>query len=227
MLADEEVIMKNKSYIVIGLSMFGRQVVRSLSLTEIELLVIDKNAKKLEEFAGMVLNTICADAANPDVLNQLDIASFDGAVVDTDDNLESKVLITLQLKELGVPNIIVKATSEIEGRLLRRVGADKVIQPNREVGIRVANQIAGRKYFEAIELPQNYSINDFVVPADWADKSIRELNLRTNHGITVLGVHRNGGLIANPSPDIILQSGDIMVILGEVEQLNQLRDKFS
>ena len=219
--------MKKQSYIVVGLSAFGRHIVQRLSSTAIELLVIDRDSKKLEEVADLVLNTICADAADPDVLSQLGLSHFDGAVVDTEQDLERKVLITMQLKELGVPNIIVKAANELEGRVLHRVGADKVVLPDREVGIRVANLIAGQKYFEAIELPQSYTIIDFAVPADWFKKSIRELEIRTKHGVTVLGVHREGEFLLNPSPDLTLQSGDIAVLLGEVGQMNQLRDRFA
>ncbi len=218
--------MKKQSYIVIGLSTFGKYIVRSLSLARIELLVIDRDPKRLEEVSDLVLNTICADAADPDVLTQLGISSFDGAVVDTEKNLESKVLITMQLKELGVPNIIVKAASEIEGRVLRRVGADKVILPDREMAVRMANQIAGGKYFETIELPQEYSIADFAVPSEWFEKSIRELAIRAKYALTVLGVRRGDDLLVNPSPDLVLQSGDITVLLGEVGQMNLLRDHF-
>ena len=219
--------MKKQSYIVIGLNDFGKHVVHALSSTATELLVIDRDPKKLEDVSDLVLNTVCADAADPDVLDQLGISGFDGAVVDTSHDLERKVLITLQLKELCVPNIIVKATSEIEGRVLHRLGANKVVQPDREVGIRVANQIAGGKYFEAIELPQNYTIADLAVPAAWFEKSIRDLDIRANHGVTVLGIHRNGDVLLNPAPDLVLQSGDIAVLLGEVEQIDRLRDRIA
>ncbi len=142
--------MKKQSYIVVGASAFGKHLVRELSGMPIEVLVMDRDPKRLEEVADYVLNTVCADAANPEVLDQLSIPSFDGAVVDTGHDLERKALITMQLKERGVPNIIVKANNELEGRVLRRLGADHVIQPDREIGIRVAHQIAGDKYFEAI-----------------------------------------------------------------------------
>ncbi len=216
--------MKKQSYIVIGLSVFGQHIVRALSHTSVELLVIDRDARKLEEFANFALNSICADAAEPDVLNQLGVSGFDGAVVAIEHNLESSVLITMQLKELGVPNVIVKAASEIEGRVLRRVGADKVIQPDREMGIRIANQIAGGKYFEAIELPQDYDIIDFAVPSDWFDHTIRELGIRANFEVTVIGIRRDDALFVNPSPDFMLESGDIAVLLGSRDQLNGLLD---
>ncbi len=218
--------MKKQSFIVIGLSTFGHHVVRALSQTPIELLVIDSDPKKLEEIAGIVLNTICADATDPDVLNQLDLSVFDGAVVAMDHDLERSVLITMQLKELGVPNVIVKAAGEIEGRILRKIGADKVVQPDREMGIRIAHQISGGKYFEAIELPQDYSIVDFAVPAPWFDKSLQDLRIRTEYGVTVLGVRREETFLVNPPPDFTLERADIAVLLGEVEQMNELRDRF-
>ncbi len=219
--------MKKKSYIVIGLSTFGKNVVRSLALSSIELLVIDQDAKKLEEVADIVLNRVCADMADPITLTQLDTAGFDGAIIDTGNNFESKVLITMQLKERGVPNIIVKASSEIESRVLHQVGADKVIQPDREMGVRIAKQIMGGKYFEAIEMPQNYSTEDFVVPKDWFENSIRELEIRTKYGVTVLGIYRDNEFLVNPSPNLVLQSGDIALLLGEIDQMKLLRDSFS
>ena len=218
--------MKKLSYIVIGLSDFGKHVVRSLALSSVELLVIDRDEKKLEEVSDIVLSTICADAANPDVLSQLGLSEFDGAVIDTEHDLERKVLITMQLKDLGVPYIIVKAVNEIEGRVLHKVGADRVVQPDREVGIRVANQIVRGNYFEAIELPPDYCITDFAVPPAWFDKSIRELEIRAKHGVTVLSIHRGEERYLNPAPDFVLQSGDITVLLGEVEETNRLRDLF-
>ena len=218
--------MEKQSYIVIGLSDFGMHIVRSLALSSVELLVIDRDEKRLEEVSDIVLNTVCADAANPDVLSQLGLSEFDGAVVDTGQDLESKVLITMQLKELGVPNLIVKSVNEIEGRVLHKVGADRVVQPDREVGIRVANQIVRGKYFEAIELPPDYSITDFAVPPAWFDQSIRELEIRAKHGVTVLSIHRGEERYLNPAPDFVLQSGDIAILLGGVGETNQLRELY-
>ena len=219
--------MEKQSYIVIGLSDFGMHIVRSLALSSVELLVIDRDEKRLEEVSDIVLNTVCADAANPDVLSQLGLSEFDGAVVDTGQDMESKVLITMQLKELGVPNLIVKSVNEIEGRVLHKVGADRVVQPDREVGIRVANQIVRGKYFEAIELPPDYSITDFAVPPAWFDRSIRELEIRAKHGVTVLSIHRGEDRYLNPAPDFVLQSSDIAVLLGETGETKRLRELYS
>ena len=219
--------MKKQSYIVIGLSDFGMHIVRSLALSSVELLVIDRDEKRLEEVSDIVLNTVCADAANPDVLSQLGLSEFDGAVVDTGQDMESKVLITMQLKELGVPNLIVKSVNEIEGRVLHKVGADRVVQPDREVGIRVANQIVRGKYFEAIELPPDYSITDFAVPPAWFDRSIRELEIRAKHGVTVLSIHRGEDRYLNPAPDFVLQSSDIAVLLGETGETKRLQELYS
>ena len=218
--------MKKLSYIVIGLSDFGMHIVRSLALSSVELLVVDRDEKKLEEVSDIVLNTLCADAANPDVLSQLGISEFDGAVIDAGQDLERKVLITMQLKDLGVPYIIVKAVNELEGRVLHKVGADRVVQPDREVGIRVANQIVRGNYFEAIELPPDYCISDFAVPPAWFEHSIRELEIRAKHGVTVRSIHRGEERYLNPAPDFVLQSGDIAILLGGVGETNQLRELY-
>ena len=133
--------MEKQAYIVIGLDAFGLTIVRTLAKADVDLLVIDRNPKRLEEAADLVLNAVCADARDPDVLKQLGVSEFQGAVV-SPERLEDSVLITMLLKEAGVPFVLVRAATELEGRVLRKVGADKVIIPDLAMGIRVANQIA-------------------------------------------------------------------------------------
>ncbi len=133
--------MEKQAYIVIGLDAFGLTIVRTLAKADVDLLVIDRNPKRLEEAADLVLNAVCADARDPDVLKQLGVSEFQGAVV-SPERLEDSVLITMLLKEAGVPFVLVRAATELEGRVLRKVGADKVIIPDLAMGIRVANQLA-------------------------------------------------------------------------------------
>ena len=133
--------MEKQAYIVIGLDAFGLTIVRTLAKADVDLLVIDRNPKRLEEAADLVLNAVCADARDPDVLKQLGVSEFQGAVV-SPERLEDSVLITMLLKEAGMPFVLVRAATELEGRVLRKVGADKVIIPDLAMGIRVANQLA-------------------------------------------------------------------------------------
>jgi len=133
--------MEKQAYIVIGLDAFGLTIVRTLAKADVDLLVIDRNPKRLEEAADLVLNAVCADARDPEVLKQLGVSEFQGAVV-SPERLEDSVLITMLLKEAGVPFVLVRAATELEGRVLRKVGADKVIIPDLAMGIRVANQLA-------------------------------------------------------------------------------------
>ena len=146
--------MEKQAFIVVGLDAFGLTIVQTLSKTDVDLLVIDRNPKRLEDAADLVLNAVCADARDPDILKQLGVSGFHGAVVSSD-HLEDSVLISMLLKEAGVPFVLVKAATELEGRVLRKVGADKVIIPDLEMGIRVANQIAEGGYSTASkEIPE-------------------------------------------------------------------------
>ncbi len=133
------------AFVVVGLDAFGLTIVQTLAKTDVDLLVIDRNSKRLEDAADLVLNAVCADAKDPDVLKQLGVAGYQGAVVSAG-QLEDSVLITMLLKEAGVPFILVRANTQLEGRVLRKVGADKVIVPDLEMGIRVANQISEGGY---------------------------------------------------------------------------------
>jgi len=218
--------MKKQSFIIIGLGTFGTSLVRTLAQKNVELLVIDKDPKRLEEISSMVLNAVCADASNPDVLKQLGVSNFDGAVVSMGHELESSVLITMQLKEMGVKYVMAKAINEIEARVLRKVGADKVISPDKETGIRIANQMIHGNYFEAIELSFEYSITDFTAPFVWIEKALRDINVRSKYGINVIAVKKGEETLVNPSADYVIKDDDILVILGKNEQIQKLRSEF-
>lgn len=214
--------MKKKEFIVIGVGQFGRNLILTLANAGVDVLVIDKNPTVLEEISEIGVHTICADASNPDVLQQLDIRSFDGAVVTIGHALETSVLISIQLKELGIPFLMVKATTDLHGRILRKIGADKIVFPDREMGIRTGNRIAGGNYFDMIELSSQYSISDLPVPTDWCGKTIAELDIRHKYGVNILGIRKGELLHINPGPDAKLAENDILVILGENTTITSL-----
>lgn len=217
--------MAKKSYIIIGVGNFALSIIKTISHTDIELLVIDNDPKKLDVAAEYVTNTVCADARDADVLRGLDVAKFDGAIVAIGTCLEAKVLIVMQLKEMGVPFVMAKGMNELENRILTKIGADKIISPEKEMGIHVGNQIARGNLFSSIELTENYSITDFVLPSVWEGKTIKEINVRSKYGVNIIGIRRDGNLMINPDPDKPLQDGEVLVILGENSKLQTLRDK--
>lgn len=214
---------KQKQFMIIGLGQFGKNLVTTLHNSNVELLIIDKDENRLEELQGWAVEAVCADASKEEVLSQFEIQSFDGAVVSMGHDMESSVKIIMHLREMGMPFIMAKATSEFEGRIFTKVGADKVIFPDREVGIRLGKEIAIGNYYDSLDLSDKYSITDLLVPNDWINKSMIQLNLRKAFGISVIGIRRKDNLLINPSPDTVFIDEDVLVVLGENSDINLIR----
>lgn len=214
--------MDNKSYIVIGVGKFGSSVIKTLAHTDIEVLVIDKNASKLEAVSEYVTDAICADASDPDVLDSIGIKNFDGALVTFDHDFEDKVLMTMLLKEKGANFVLVKASSELEGRVLKKVGADRVVYPERDTGIHIGNEIARGNILDSIELNESHSIVDFTPPEKWIGKSIKDIGIRAKYDVSVIGIRAKENLIINPKPDQVINEGDTVILLGDNKRLDSL-----
>ena len=216
--------MKRKEFVIFGVGDFGMNVAKTLANSGATVMVVDKEESQLEKVASEVTHTICADATNPEAMKQLGIRNYDGAIVGIGHNLETSALITMQLKEMDVPFIMVKASTDIEGRILTRVGADKVIFPDREMGIRVGNDIINGNYFEAIELSDEYSIVDMAVPTSWVGKTLQQLNVRSKYGISIIGIRGLEELNVNPAADYRLLAQDILIVLGHNTEIQRLRE---
>lgn len=216
--------MKRKEFVIFGVGDFGMNVAKTLANSGATVMVVDKEESQLEKVASEVTHTICADATNPEAMKQLGIRNYDGAIVGIGHNLETSALITMQLKEMDVPFIMVKASTDIEGRILTRVGADKVIFPDREMGIRVGNDIINGNYFEAIELSDEYSIVDMAVPRNWVGKTLQQLNVRSKYGISIIGIRGLEELNVNPAADYRLLAQDILIVLGHNTEIQRLRE---
>lgn len=214
---------KSKEFMIIGLGNFGKNLVSTLFDSDVNLLVIDKDPNKLDDIEGMAAQAVCADASKKEVLSQFEISSFDGAIVTMGHEMESSVRIIMHLKEMGMPFIMAKATSEFEGRIFTKLGADKVIFPDREVGIRLGKEIAMGNYYDALDLSDKYSVTDLVVPKEWINTSIMQLNLRKNYGLNVLGIRRQDNLIINPDPNTVLLDEDTLVVLGSNKDIQTVR----
>lgn len=216
--------MNRKEFVIFGVGDFGMNVAKTLSNSGATVMVVDKNENQLEKIASEVTHTICADATNPEAMKQLGIRNYDGAIVGIGHSLETSALITMQLKEMEVPFIMVKASTDIEGRILTRVGADKVIFPDREMGIRVGNDIMNGNYFEAIELSDEYSIVDMTAPSSWVGKSLQQLNIRSRYGVSIIGIRGLEEININPAAEYKLKEQDILIVLGHNTEIQRLRE---
>lgn len=219
--------MAKKVFMVIGIGQFGKNLVSTLYSSDVDLLVIDKDINRLEEIENMATRAVCADASKFEVLNQFDVKSFDGAIITSSHDLEFSVKTIMHLHEMGMPFIMAKATTDFEGRIFTKVGANKVIFPDKEVGIRLGKQIAMGNYYDSLDLSDEYSITDISIPGEWVGKSMVQLNLRKAYGLNVIGIRRQDELIVNPKPEDNFVDEDIIIVLGSNRDIQHVRKKYS
>lgn len=213
---------RKKEFVVFGLGRFGESVAMALAESGCEVLVVDDNQDKITDIAEHVTHAVCADITDAESLEDLGIGNFDGAIVAIGTDLEASVLITILAKECGIPYILAKAQNELHAKILKKVGADKVVFPEKEMGIRIANNLMMGNFFDAVELSSKFSMMDLDIPEDWCGHTLRSLNVRATKKVNVIGIRRDGGLNINPDPDEPLKSGDILVVIGKNEVLKKL-----
>ena len=215
-----------KSYVVIGLGRFGTELATRLYARGEEVMVIDTNDQLIDKIADKVTRAVAADARDLDVLTKLGVENFEHAVVAVGSDLASSALITMNLKSLNVPYILCKAHDDTYREILERLGADKVIIPEREVADKLALGMTQAGVMEYIELSQEFGIVEMEPIAEWVGKTIRELELRTRYGVNVIAVRGEGDAIKIP-PDIDTPSPEdvVMVMLGKYEMFESLKKK--
>ena len=213
-----------KQYIVSGLGSFGNSVARTLIQNGCEVLVIDRDEEKTRAIADVVTCALSGDVREPEVLSGLGIRNFDGAVVAIGADMESGIVATMLVKELGVRHIIAKAQNDLQGKILRKVGADLVVLPEIEMGVRYAANLAHGNFFDAVELSPDVSMMEISVRRAWEGKSLRELNLRAKYKINVIGIKKEDGFDVNPDADEPLNINDELVAIGRNEVLNRLAE---
>ena len=217
--------MVKKEFVVLGLGIFGKSVATTLAESGCEILVVDLNEDKINEIADKVTYAVKADATDADTLKTLGISNFDGAIIAMGESFESSVMATILVKELGIPYVLAKANSELHARILKRVGADMVVFPEKETGIKIANNLMSDNFFDAIELSSTFSMMDIEVLDEWIGKSLKDLKLRSSFKINVIGIKKKENLNINPAADDALEKGDVLVIIGSNETLNKLANK--
>lgn len=213
----------NKQFAVIGLGRFGSSVAKTLHKMGYEVLAVDRSEERIEEMSPYVTHAVVADATDEDALKELGIRNFDVVVVSIGQDIQASILATVILKELGVKYLVVKALSELHGKVLEKVGADRIIYPERDMGIRVANNLVSANMLDYIELAPNYSIIEVMAPPEFYGKTLRELALRARYGINIMAIKRNEEIKVGPGADDVIQPGDILIAMGEDRQLDKLQ----
>ena len=204
-----------KTYIVIGLGLFGSEVARQLCVQGCEVLAMDIRSDLVQQVADDVTHAVVGDGQDKEVLKALGAGNFDCAIIAIGDDLAASVLTIMNLKELNVPYIVCKAHDETHRRVLTKLGADRVVIPECEFAGRLARSLASHNVLDYIELSPDYGILEVPAPKGWVGKSIKDLNVRAKLGVNIIAVESGDKTNVSPSADYLVSEGDIMVVLGD------------
>ncbi|MCC6064003.1 MAG: TrkA family potassium uptake protein [Thermocrinis sp.] len=213
---------KNKTFGVIGLGRFGYHVARTLAQGGAEVIACDVDEEKVREISEYVSLAYVLDATDAKALKESGIANVDTAVVSIGENIEASILIVVQLKELGVKEIVAKAVNPLHGKVLEKLGVDRVVYPEKEMAIRVAHSLLVGEFIEEIPIGEKHSLFELKAFDFMLGKTLRELDVRKRFGVSVLAIKRGENLIVNPMGDEKILPGDILVVLGTTEQLSSM-----
>jgi len=213
---------KNKTFGVIGLGRFGYYVARTLAQGGAEVIACDVDEEKVREISEYVSLAYVLDATDAKALKESGIANVDTAVVSIGENIEASILIVVQLKELGVKEVVAKAVNPLHGKVLEKLGVDRVVYPEKEMAIRVAHSLLAGEFIEEIPIGEKHSLFELKAFDFMLGKTLRELDVRKRFGVSVLAIKRGENLIVNPMGDEKVLPGDILVVLGTTEQLSSM-----
>jgi trk system potassium uptake protein len=213
----------NKQFVVVGLGRLGISMVATLDSLGHEVLAIDKSESMIQSLADDLPNVhlVATDATDEDAMRGLNVEGFDAtALMIGENHIEASILATATLKEVGVPRIVARATGGIHARVLERVGADRVIQTEREIGEQLARTMASPVLLDYVDLGEDEALIEAQVPRAWLHKSLSELNLSQKMGLTVLALKPKGGPGTLPYGDSVLHDGDVLVVGGTRKDLD-------
>ena len=210
------------AFAVIGLGRFGSAVALELMEAGGEVLAVDIEEKPVEAIADRVTDAVVADARDAEVLKSLGIANYECAVVCMGSDVASSILITLTLKELGVPRVVCKAGSDSHKKALEKVGADWVLIPEREMAERVAQSLASPKILDYVGLLGDIAVVERKIPERWIGRQIMELKIREKYNAAVIAIHRGGEMLTLPQANSELMANDLLILIGRGENLERI-----
>ncbi|TDO89278.1 trk system potassium uptake protein TrkA [Halanaerobium saccharolyticum] len=213
-----------KQFVVVGLGRFGASVAATLAENGHDVLAIDRDPEKVQAISGDVTHAVEADATDEEALKTLGVRNFDVAVVSIGDNVSANILCTLILKELNLPYVIVKAPDTLHGKVLTKVGADRVVYPERDMGVRIAQNLISSNVLDYIEFAPEYGVIEILASQKMVGRTLKELELRANFDVNVMAIKRGEQLYISPGADDKIMDGDKLVLMGKNENLDKMRD---
>ncbi|MEH6946018.1 TrkA family potassium uptake protein [Peribacillus asahii] len=214
-----------KVFAVIGLGRFGGSIVRTLAQEGMEVLAIDADEDRVNEFAKIASHAIVGDTTDENVLKSIGISNFDHVIVAIGENIQASILTTLMLKELGVEHVTVKAQNDYHEKVLRKIGADTVVHPERDMGRRIAHNIVSNNILDYLELSEDHSIVEIVASEKMTGKSIFDLDIRARYGLNIVAIKRGTNINVSPQAHDAINAGDILIVVGADTDISRFERK--
>lgn len=211
-----------KSIVVFGCGRFGSTVAINLTDLGNEVLAIDGDFEKVQSISDSVTTAVQCDVLDENALKELGLTNFDIAVIAIGSNLEAAIMATLISKESNIEYIVAKATSLRQGEILSKLGADKLIYPERDMGVRVAHNLTSQNILDYIQLSPDFSLAEIKVLPEWIGQTIEDLQIRNTYGVTILGIEREEMVEIVPSASTVLVENDILMILGKDDAIKEV-----
>jgi trk system potassium uptake protein TrkA len=218
-------VMDLKQFVVLGLGRFGSSLARTLYGLGYDVLAVDEMEEAVQEISESVTHAVQADATDESILRSLGLRNFDVAIVAIGSNIQSSILISMIVKELGVKHVVAKAQSELHAKLLYKIGVDRVVFPERDMGIRLAHNLVSSNVLDFIELSSDYSIVEMAALDEWQGKTLKDLDFRRKYGLNVIAIKRNGEMNVSPRAEEKIEENDVLVVIGDNERITRLEKK--
>jgi len=212
-----------RQFLVVGLGRFGTSLAKTLYNLGYDVMGIDSNEEIIQNIADSITHAVQADATDENTLKALGFRNFDVAIVSIGNDIQSSILITIMLKEMGIKYVVAKAQSQLHGKVLYKIGADRVVFPERDMGVRVAHNLVSSNILDYIELSPEYSIVEIAAIPAWHNKSLGQLDMRRKYGLNVMAIKRgNNDVKISPHADDLISENDVLVVVGRKSDIEKL-----
>lgn len=212
----------SKQFVIIGCGRFGSSVAKKLSELGCEVMAVDASEDTVQSISDSVTYAVQADATDENALKAIGIRNFDVAVITIGANIQASIMVTLMVKEMGIKHIVAKAQNEMHAKVLYKIGADRVVFPEREMGVRIAKNLVSNKILDYIELSEDYTIVEVPPLKQWIGKTLIEINVRVQYGINVIAIKNKNGININVGPEEIIEEHDVLVVIGHNDDIRRV-----
>ena len=218
---------RSNEFIIIGLGRFGTSVAMTLNAYDHDVLAIDSDPKRVQQLSHVLPHVIQLDTTDIDALQEVGAEAFDTGVVCIGSDLEANLLATVNLRKLGVRRVISKVRTVTQQDILLKIGADEVILPEHEAGVRLGRKLAAVDFVDFMDLTKDTGVVEIVTPKRYIDKTLKDSQIRQRYGLSVVAIRRGDDIIISPRADEIMRENDILVVLGRTADCERLRSKTS